>query len=205
MSDLLPFFAPYAGWVAIALAGATGLFLAQRKGAVWSRILGVLLACALPATAITLRTAQHGPGYWLRYGPGYWLSPLVLVRTEIHGPFTVYFYQDRREWEMRQQVRISPGQYRIDGTAGIYAWEVSQPEGSTDRRSGQDLTGDGRPDLILSAHVGGASQRFHLYSLSSQGQVVLVEAHRTPSMDFAYRAVNDQTPLRLTDSEGRAP
>lgn len=118
---------------------------------------GLLLATALPVFIIARHTHRYGGEYWLVWGPGYWLFGIEQVGTHQHGPFVLKWYQDRRRYigGSYGHLIIEPGGMRFEQS--WYGWEVMN--------AGQDITGDGKPDLLLSEHTGGSSFAYVLVEL----------------------------------------
>lgn len=116
---------------------------------------GLILALTLPTLIVIHHTREHGAGYWLRWGPGYWLFGWEHTGGEQLGPFTLDWYADRR-YTHATRLQIQPGGIELTGY-GLYMWEPVN--------HGQDITGNGKPDLLLYQHTGGNSSAYKLYEL----------------------------------------
>ena len=117
---------------------------------------GLFIALALPAAIVAHHTYQYGSSYWLRWGPGYWLFGWRHYETIQVGQFTLEYYVDRQDIAYTKLI-VKPGDFVLETSS----WHP--------RNKGEDINGDGIPDLLLSRSAGTDYVDYKMLSLEDQG------------------------------------
>jgi hypothetical protein len=144
-------------------------------------ILALLAACALPVYVAAKRTKQYGWDYYLTFGPGHYFFGWQTVDEVRVGAARVSVLRDRSPLASERMLKIRFGGGRPDQVIREWRWElgVTLDDGTRIGR-GDDVTGDGRPDIIAVANSGGAHccATYHVFELAPDGltQIAVIEA-----------------------------
>ncbi len=119
-------------------------------------LLSLLFAIALPLFVVQRRVRVYGWVYYTYYGPIYYFSPMKQIAHHRINEVTFGIYSDRRDWNYDTICRIKSGSntlyeltdYRIELGARL-------PDDSH-IGMGEDITDDGRPNVIITTYSGGA-------------------------------------------------
>jgi hypothetical protein len=155
----------------------------------------LILASALPAFVITRRVRQFGWDYYLTYGPGYWMFPTVLEQSQTVAGFDVRVERDRRELYGEKIMQVRWGGDDVFKETGDHWYIGGYVRG--DGRAvevGQDMTGNGIPDLILQETPEGAHppSTFHILELRPGDAQLIATIH----------GVSDLGNIRDVDGDG---
>jgi len=140
----------------------------------------LLVAVGVPALVAARRMRQYGWDYYLTFGPGYYFFPTYTTdRIAVEGQ-SVRIIADRSPNAPGQtlEVRAGGSTSRIDG----WDWELGDTlRGGRVIGRGEDLTGDGRPNIVAREFSGGAHccTTYYIYEVSPQGvltQIARIDA-----------------------------
>ncbi len=122
----------------------------------WRLALGFMaIAIVVPGLVAARRIRQYGWDYYLTFGPGhYFFGHYTLDRVAVNG-VNVRVIGDRSRLVRDQQLEIRSSQ-STNTTNGVH-WFIgdSAVNGSPVGR-GEDITGDGRPNIVIREYSGGA-------------------------------------------------
>lgn len=127
--------------------------------------LGLVITLALPTFVFIKRTKQFGWEYYLTFGPGHYFFGKQTLDTITVSGVTVRVIRDRSPnvWQKFVEITDSAGTHTLES----FNWTI----GDKDFGRGQDITGNSKPDIILTEYTGGAHCCFvfHVYEIDAPG------------------------------------
>ena len=116
-------------------------------------VVGVLVACAVPAWAVQRRVSAYGWDYYTYVGPIRWVSPTRAAQAFDVGDFRVEVRRDRIPWDPADPVLRVSGPGGADFTRA--GWRMWIRAGGAGGPLLLDLNGNGFPEVLAETDPGG--------------------------------------------------
>ncbi len=164
--------------------GRTSTSALKHRGTRRWRLAGVCLLVALgvPALVAARRMRQYGWDYYLTFGPGhYFFGAFTVDRVAVDGQ-SVRIIGDRSP-RVREQTLEVRSRALTDRISSVYWFLGDTLAGGGTIGRGEDITGNGRPNVVVREFSGGAHccTTYHVYEVSPQG--VLTQIARIDAQD----------------------
>lgn len=172
---------PECGWAA---ADTSDALFGKRR---WRlALLGLVIAIALPTYVFIKRTRQYGWEYYLTFGPGHYFFGLQTLDTITVDGVRLRVIRDRSPhvWQQTLEISDAAGVREMES----HSWFIGDDISGAGIGRGEDITGNGKPDIVIMEFTGGAHCcfEFHVYEVDPPGtmrEIATIDGYDGGSFD----------------------